>query len=337
MIVPVVESARHVELPLGLAAVAGGARILVSRPLLAEEVTRHMLHGIQPQTVHLRAVNQPADGAHEVSADILLEEIGVLRKRVGRDVGAVEPDIAVRRMIVVILRIVRMAEERDLRMAVAFVAAEVAVGRFVRDVNQVRKVPHLDFPRAAPVHRVVPLPIETVFGFAQVEVLGEHAGIDVHRRVLVPARHVERAVVHDVVEVHAHPEAVRRADQAEQFFFGSVTRLDGIPLVLAAEVEGVPEVITHRKPAAGLLRRRQPQRVVADFRQLGDLLGDLVPRVVEELEDDLGRRRHGYQEGGQESEIENRGSGPAKSVHVPSSSRAVPLLRSVRPYTRTHR
>ena len=287
MIVPIDEAAGHVELPLGHAAIPRRAGILAAGILLSEEIRRHVLHRVEPQAVHLGLVHQPANGPHQVAADVFFEGIRILGDRVGGDARVAESAVA-RWPVVVILGIVRVTDERDFGVRASLRRTEVAVGRLVRDVNQVGQVLVLHLPRVAPVLRVVPFPVEPLLGHAQVEILGQHAGIDVDRRVGVVAWNVERPVIHDVVEVHAHAEPMRRLDQTKKLFFRSIPGLDRASLVLAAEIEGVPEIVTHRRPAAALLRRRQPKRRVTDFGQLRNLLGNLFPGVVEELEQNLG-------------------------------------------------
>ena len=309
------EAARLVELPLRLADVAGGAAVLVGRPLLAEEIGRHVLDRVQAQAVHLGDVHQPADRAHHVAADVFLVEVRIGRDDVRSDIRAAEAHVAQRGMPVVEFRVVRMAHEGNLGMGVAFGGAEVGVGRFMGDVDEAREVLVLHLPGVAPVFRVVPRAVETVFRRPQVEIFRQHAGIDVDRRVLVVAGNVERAVVHDVVEVDPQAEAVGRVDQPQQFFLGAVARAAAGALRIAAEVEGIPQVVAHGEIAAGLLRRRQPKRGEAVFGDFGNLGVDLLPAHVEELEHDF---RAGARDGQRrQEESDAQDSPPSVHVHCP--------------------
>ena len=309
------KAARLVELPLRLADVARGTAVLVSRPLLAEEIGRHVLDRVQAQAVHLRAVHEPADRAHHVAAEVFLVEVRIRRDHVRGDIRAAEAHVAQGRMVVVELRIVRMPDKRNLLVRVAFGGAEIGVGRFLGDVDQARQVLVLHLPGIAPVAGVVPGPVESVLRDLQVEVLRQHARIDVDRGVFVVAGNVECPVVHDVVEVDAQPEAVRRVDQPQQFFLGAVARASAGALRISAEVEGIPQVVAHGQIAAGLLRRRQPERGEAVFGDLGNLGADLLPVHVEELEHDFragARRRQRRQQ-----ETDAQDSPPSAHVHCP--------------------
>ena len=146
----------------------------------------------------------------------------------------------------------------------------------------------LHLPGAAPVHGVAPRAIEAVLGFLEVEVFRKHARINIHRGVFVIAGHAERAVVHDVVEVDADAETMRGFDQAEEFLLGAVAGAAAGALGMAAEIKGVPEIISDGQITAGLLRRRQPHRAVTDLGDLRHLVDHFLPGVVEVLENDLG-------------------------------------------------
>ena len=70
VVVPVAESAREVELFLHLPAVAPVGTVLWAVHL-AEKVGRHVLHGIQPETVRAGLVREPPDGAEQQAVHVL--------------------------------------------------------------------------------------------------------------------------------------------------------------------------------------------------------------------------------------------------------------------------
>ena len=172
--------------------------------------------------------------------------------------------------------------------------AEVGVRRLVCDIDQVGKSEVLHLPSAAPVPRIVPFAVETVLGHPQVEIFRHHAGIKLGlifaagRGGFIESGNVKGPVVHDVVEVDADAEAVRRFHHVLQVGLGAVTRADRVALVLLPEVERIPHVVADRKAAGSLGRWRKPKRTVARLGQLGHFAGDLGVRDVEELKQPLG-------------------------------------------------
>ncbi len=293
VVVPVTVAMRHVELPLDLPQVAGVAGVVVERP---EEVVRHVLDGVEAETVGLRGLHHPARVAAQVGADVFLVEIRIGRDHRLGDRRAVEPDPPLRRMPVVELGIVRMPHDGRLVVPAAFGRTEILVGRFVGDVQQVGEPQVHHLPGVVPVAGVVPLAAEPVGGGAQMEILRHHARKNVRRRGLVVQRHVVGPVVHDVVEIHPDAEAVAQFDQTVQVRLGAVARGDGSALVLAAQVKRIKQIVPHRIAPVGLGRRRQPQRRIPRFRQLGHLVGDFVPTGVEKLQHRLAPRQGGTQQ-----------------------------------------
>ena len=308
VVAPVAEAVGHVELPLGIAAVACGAGVVVVGP---EEVVRHVLDRVQPQAVELGGLDQPTHAPAQVGAHVLREEIRILREDVRRQavvgakadvevlvrIAAPVPGIPLRGRdvgvghAVVELRMVRMAHEAGLGTPGALREAVVLVRSLVGDVNQVRQAQMDHLPGVAPVPAVVPLAVETVLGAAQVEILRHHAGIHIYGRDFVVGRNVERPVVHDVVHVDADAKPVRGLNQVQQFRLGAVPGRDEPPLAAAAQIERIEKIIAHGKAAATLGRWRQPEGGIAGLGQLGHLVGDLLPTGVEVLEHGLPRRR----------------------------------------------
>ena len=88
------------------------------------------------------------------------------------------------------------------------------------------------------------------------EILRSHPGIDIDGGALVISRDVEGPVIHDVVEIDADTETVRGGDELQQFRLGAVAGANTAPLILAADVEGIPEVVSNGKSAATLGRGR---------------------------------------------------------------------------------
>ena len=304
VVVPVAEAARHVELPLDVAAVAEVAVVLVE---LAIKIVRHVLHRVQAQAVELGHGHFPAHRAQQIRANVLFEEVRILRDDVGGQsvVGAktnVDIGVGVARPIphiplrgrhvgvghpVIEFRIVRVAHIARLGIPVALVEAVVLVGRFVGNVNQVRQPQMHHLPRVVPIAAVVPLAVKPVFRAAQVKIFRAHAGIHIHRCRLVIAGDVERAVVHDVVSIDPQAEPVRGFDQVEQLRFGAVARCRGAALVPPAQVERIPQVIAHGKAATTLGRRWDPNRGISGFGQLRDFVRHFPPACVEVLQHGL--------------------------------------------------
>ncbi len=206
-----------------------------------------------------------------------------------------------------------MADELDLRMRAALSAAEVEVGRagFLRYVDEIGRaqVPHLEL--VAVITDARPIPVETVRCDLQMEILRQHARVEVDGRGRIVTGDVETPVVHHVVEVDADAETVRRLDQTQQVRLRAVERADRAFLVLAAEVEGIVEIVTHRQPAAGLGGRRNPDRIVPGLGQFGHPGGDLVPTRVEILQHRLRAqgRRPGQREDDEEGKRQPTGTG----------------------------
>ncbi len=316
-VVRVAETAGDVELALHGAEVAGIAGVLVVTRHLAEEVVGHVFDRIETQAVGFGAVHFPAHGADEIGANVFNVSTAI-GDDVGLGMGAqllvgcprpklgpglvdqpAEVDAVAILVVVVLLGAVEVADEGVFRMGLALAPAEVGVGRFVRDVDEVGKAEVLHLPRIVPIPRVVPLAVKAVLGFAQVEVLRHHARIKLGfvlaagRRGFIEARDVEGPVVHDVVEIDADAEAVRHFHHVLQVGFGAVAGADRAALVFLPEVERIPHVVADGESTGAFGRRRQPERAVARLGQLGHLAGDLGVGNVEELEQPLGTRGRG--------------------------------------------
>ena len=218
-----------------------------------------------------------------------------------------------------VLPAVGVADDVGLRVPVGHLVAEVAVAGppavapeiLVGDVDEVRERAVHDVPGGlAPPLDVVPLAVVAVGGDAEVEVLGDHAGVHVDGGGFVVAGHVVGAVVHDVVEIDAHAEAVGDVDEIEQVGLGAVAGGVLAAEVGRADVEGVVQVVPDAHPAVGLGGRRDPEGGVAGLGDFGDARGDLVVRQVETLEDGLrprGRKEHAGREQRGEDENGHRG------------------------------
>ena len=276
VIAPVAVAVRHVELPLRIAAIPRAARVVV---VGSEEIVRHMLHRVQPQTVHLRPVHQPAHAPAQIAPHILREETGALRDQVGRQpvvrakadveisVGVARPvpgiplggrHVGVRHPVVE-FRIVRMPHKTGLGIIVALVHSKIVVGRFMRNVNQVGQPEVHHLPRAGPVPAVVPLPVEAILRHPDMEILRHHARIHIHRCALVVPRHIEGPVVHDVVQIHPDAKAVGGLDQIQQVGFRAIPRRHAAPVPRTAQIKRIAQIIAYGQPSAAFGRRRQPQ------------------------------------------------------------------------------
>ena len=381
VVAPVAETARNVELLLHLPAIAPVGAVLRAVHL-AEEVRRHVLHGIQPEAVRAGLVREPADGAEQQAVDVLRDGIahvvlavaaapgcGAVVRPAGIDagigerlarlarvvlavgvrIGPVEAAVAVQileRFLVrereddggraaidhldgqvgveVVFRMAGVADPGPFRVMIALAVAEAGVVvALLRDVLAERiAVQHL--PLVGPVRPAVVF----VGGFRralEVEILRhEPVGLQRARRA---GRHRAAVVRHDVVEIDAQAEAMRHFDEVEQFGFRPVLGGDGAVLVLGAQVEAVVAIEAHGQSAAGLERRRQPQRRVARFGQFGNPAGQFRPARVEVLEDHFAGRNRARRQNRQPDHA--RPPPPEDAAHVaPFVRRAILFLRA---------
>ena len=278
----------QVELKLRLPHVARGILILVRAALQPEEIARHMLHGVEAQTIAFRLVDQVADSTKDGGVDVLAKSIGVCVQVRLRDVA--EAHAHTGGIEVVKLRVIRMPHVERLRRRAAFRRTEISVGAFVRHIHQAKQRPVLHLPDIVVVRDVVPVPVEASGDGLQMKIPRHGSRKQIRGHAGIVARHVSGAVVHHVVEIDAQPEAMRQCDHALQFILGSVTRGRGAALVLVAEIERIEEIVADGEAAIALGRRRQPQAGVTRLGDLRQLLADLVPRKVEELEHRVGPR-----------------------------------------------
>jgi hypothetical protein len=80
------------------------------------------------------------------------------------------------------------------------------------------------------------------------EILRHHAWVEIDRRVLIEARHVKGAVIHDVVEIHANPKPMRRLHQPHQLRLRPIPRPHRVPLILTTPDQTGPT--NHTPPKA---------------------------------------------------------------------------------------
>ena len=295
------EATSPVELPLNTTEVAGIAVVFVGSGLLSEKVVRHVLYRVETESVSLGAINLPTCRANQVSADVLQESSAV-----GEDVFAcLEADFFISRsgaqfgpclvdqdtevshvtifVFVILTRALEVADVGVFRMGGAFGRAMVGVGRFVGNVDEVGQAEVEHLPAAAPIAGIVPLAVEAVLGFAEVEIFRHHAGVKLglplaaDRGVFVETRDVEGPVVHDVVEINAEPEAVGHCNHVPQISFCAVAGPHRVALVFGAKVERIPQIVTNGETAGRLSRRGEPEGCVAGFGQFRHFLGNLGP------------------------------------------------------------
>ena len=76
-------------------------------------------------------------------------------------------------------------------------------------------------------------------------------------------------------------------DEPEQVGLCAITSSDRTALILAAEVEAIPQIVANGKSAAPFGGGREPERIVTGLGQLRHLQGDLVPVGIEVLEHGL--------------------------------------------------
>ena len=79
-------------------------------------------------------------------------------------------------------------------------------------------------------------------------------------------------MVHDIIEIHADAEAMRRFDHLEQLIFGAVFGGHRAALVFIAEIKSVELIVPDRIDAATFAGRRQPQAGVPGLGDLRHLL-----------------------------------------------------------------
>ena len=123
------------------------------------------------------------------------------------------------------------------------------------------------------------------------KILRTQAGIIIRGRAAVEARHRERAVVHDIVEINADAEAVRGFDGLLQLRLRSPVRGGRARLVHITQVIRIKLIVADGKDAAALGGRRQPDRIVTRLGDLRHLLDEIGPGDVEQLEHGLAARR----------------------------------------------
>ncbi len=253
---------------------------------VAKKSRRHMLHGVQAEAIAAGDVKRPHGRANQVGIDVL---------RDGISVGAVEgmPRTANRRTVGVhvILGVARLPNEDRFERGAAQGRPEIAVrrSRLVGDVDQSlqRFILHIPLNAVILYHRPVP---EISAGRLQMKIGGEQSRVKIRRRGRVEPGCVEAAMIRDVVEIDADSETMRRLYHLHELGAGSPTRRDGAALVLVTEIKRVEYVVTRRRCAPGLGRRRQPQAVVAglgDFRHFIDQVG---PIDIEQLKHRLAVR-----------------------------------------------
>jgi len=305
-LVGVAEAAGAVELRLDAAEVAGVAAVFIRAGLLAKEVVRHVFDGIETEAVRFEAVDFVPGGANEVGADVFRERpfVGIdVILRLGGELGGggvgaefragpIDEDAEVGGgavgVLVVLLGAGEVADEGVLGMRGALARAVVGVGRLVGDIDEIGQAQVLNLPGAAPVAGVVPLPVETILGFLDVEILRDHARVNVDGGVLVVTRDIEGAMVHDVVEVDADAEAMGGGDHLEQLGLGAVAGADRVALILGTEIKRIPEVVTDGETAGTFGGRREPKGGVTGLGEFGHFLDEIGVGDVEELEQRLG-------------------------------------------------
>ena len=317
-VVRVAEAARQLELLRHLPQIAVRRRVLVAAVLRAEEIIADVLHRVEPQAVSVGAVDFPTGGAGKIVLHVLAVEVRVRGEDRRREaVVRPEADVGAVGFVTIVFGVIRVADELDLRMRAALGGAEVQVrgARFLGDVHEARRaqVPHLEL--IAVIADARPVAVETVGGDLEMKILRQHAGIEVDGRRGAVTRHVEPAVVHDVIQVDADAEAVRRFHESQEVGLRAVVGGDGAFLILAAEVEGIKQVVAYRQCTAALGRRRKPDRIVPRFGQLGHLGGDLVPTRVEVLQHRLRTQGSGAAENLQ-SQHENDDPGPETTARL---------------------
>ena len=251
MVVPVGESARQVKLSLNAAVVAEVGSVHSLAALLAIEIGGHVFDGVQPEAIGSRAVHLPAHRTDQGGVHILAVEPFIFLQILDGDaVVRTETHIfpVISRMgsairthpVRVILRVIGMTQKRDLGIPIAFVGTVVLIGCFVRDIDEVGQTQVLHLPDILPVTRVIPLAIKTFFGDTEMEILGQHARINIDGRVFIETRNIKGPVIHDVIEIDANAKTMRDADHFQKFRFRAVAGADRVALILAAQIEGVP-------------------------------------------------------------------------------------------------
>src|SRR5437868_655125 len=95
-----------------------------------------------------------------------------------------------------------------------------------------------------------------------------HSGIKVGGGVGIVARHVEGAMIDDVIEIDAQPKAMGEPYQSQQFCFCAVVGRNRAPLLFITEIERIEQIVTYRKAAPAFGGRRKPE---AGITGLGDL------------------------------------------------------------------
>src|SRR5215204_784262 len=193
-------------------------------------------------------------------------------------------------MQVVVLRVVRMADQKGLRRSAAFGGTKVRVRVFVRDVDQSEEAEVLHLPDIVVVANIADVSKETFGRDAQMEIARHGSRVEICRDAGIVTGNIGTAMIHDVVEVDAEPEAMGDGHHVLQLLFSSVAGADSAALVLVAEIEGIKEIVTDGKLAPAFGGRWEPQARVTRLGDLRKFVGDLIPREIEELEHGVAAR-----------------------------------------------
>ena len=226
------ESAGFMELLLDSPEITVGAGIFVGTRDCAEKIVGDVFDCIEAKSVGFGAVDHPANVANEEGSDILFVEVGVGGEDGGGDpVGWTEADIGSVGQFVVVLGVIGVADKGVFGSDTSLGEAEVGVGSFLGDIDEVGEAEVLHLPGGVPVAGIIPFAVEAVFGFFEVKILGNHPWVDANGGGFVVAWDIEGAVIHDVVEVDADAEAVGDFNHLEEFRFGAIAGADGIALI----------------------------------------------------------------------------------------------------------
>ena len=111
----------------------------------------------------------------------------------------------------------RLTQKGNLVRCAAFRETEILIHgtALVREINQTRERTVLHLPFIAPIADVIPVAIRAVSLATQMEILHGQPRIKIRGRAAVVTGNVKAAMIHDVVEIHAQPEAVRRLDHVQ--------------------------------------------------------------------------------------------------------------------------
>ena len=223
------------------------------RRRITEKTRRNVLHRVEAKAVALRLIQRVERGANGVGVHVLDDRCAV---------RAVErtPRTAFNRglrHVHVKLILPRLPDEAGLRRGAAGGRAEIAIHRtrLRREINQAAERLILHIELIAVVLHAWPVLVK-ISRSLQMKIFGLKTRIKIGGCVRIIAWHGERAVIHDVVEIHADAKAMRHPHHFLQLRFRAPVRRRRARLINVAEIKRIVQIVADGIHAAALRGRR---------------------------------------------------------------------------------